>query len=86
MKHAFPGNETGKITVKFSEDDDICTLEVSDNGVGFPPELELGKTDSLGLQLVTSLTQQIGGELELERSPGTTFRIIFKEEKMVNTD
>lgn len=86
MKHAFPGDETGKITVKFSEDDDICTLEVSDNGVGFPPELELGKTDSLGLQLVTSLTQQIGGELELERSPGTTFRITFKEEKMVNTD
>lgn len=86
MKHAFPGNKTGVISVKFSEEGDQCILEVKDNGIGFPPELELGKTNSLGLQLVTSLTQQIGGELELERSPGTTFRITFQEEKMVNSN
>lgn len=86
MKHAFPGDKKGEITVKFSEVEDQCLLEVSDNGIGFPPELELGKTDSLGLQLVTSLTQQIRGELELERSPGTTFRITFKEKKMDNSD
>ena len=86
MKHAFPGDKTGEITVKFSEVEDQCLLEVSDNGIGFPPELELGKIDSLGLQLVTSLTQQIRGELELERSPGTTFRITFKEEKIVNSN
>jgi len=79
MKHAFPEDRTGKITVKFKKDEDHYILEVKDNGVGFPSDIKLGKTDSLGLQLVTSLTEQIGGELELQRSPGTTFCIKFKE-------
>ena len=82
MKHAFPNTKSGKIRVEFKEDSNHCILEVSDTGVGFPSDIELGKTDSLGLQLVTSLTQQINGELELERSPGTTFRITFKEKKV----
>ena len=82
MKHAFPNTKSGEIRVEFKEDRNNCVLEVSDTGVGFPSDIELGKTDSLGLQLVTSLTQQINGELELERSPGTTFRIIFKEKKV----
>ena len=82
MKHAFPNTKSGEIRVEFKEDRNNCVLEVSDTGVGFPSDIELGKTDSLGLQLVTSLTQQINGELELERSPGTTFRITFKEKKV----
>ncbi len=82
MKHAFPKGKSGKIRVKFKEDDNLCVLEVSDTGVGFPSDIEPDQTDSLGLQLVTSLTQQIGGELELERSPETTFRITFEEKKV----
>jgi len=31
------------------------------------------------MMLINSLTYQIGGELELQRSPGTTFRIKFKD-------
>ncbi len=83
MKHAFPGDNSGVIKVKFNKKDDNCILEVSDTGVGFPTDLQLDKTDSLGLQLVNNLTGQINGELELERSPGTTFRITFKEKKVV---
>lgn len=82
MKHAFPNEKSGKIMVKFKEDGNRCVLEVIDTGVGFPSDIEPDQTDSLGLQLVTSLTQQIGGELELERSPRTTFRITFEEKKV----
>ncbi len=84
LKHAFPNAKSGKVKVEFKEIDDLCVLKVSDNGVGFPPNIEPGQTDSLGLQLVTSLTQQIKGELELKKSPGTTFRISFKEKKVGN--
>lgn len=83
MKHAFPGDKSGVIKVKFNKDGDNCILEVSDTGVGFPPELQLDKTDSLGLQLVNNLISQINGELKLKRSPGTTFCIIFKEKKVI---
>ncbi|MBI4814476.1 MAG: sensor histidine kinase, partial [Methanobacterium sp.] len=74
--------KSGKIMVKFKEDGNRCVLEVNDTGVGFPSDIEPDQTDSLGLQLVTSLTQQIGGKLELERSPRTTFRITFEEKKV----
>ncbi|WP_321421343.1 PAS domain S-box protein [uncultured Methanobacterium sp.] len=79
IKHAFPGESGGEIRVKFQESDHHCVLEVSDNGVGFPSDFEPEKADSLGLQLVNSLTQQIGGELELERDRGTDFCITFQQ-------
>lgn len=82
MKHAFPSGKSGEIMVKFHKYDEKYILEVSDNGIGFPEDLEIDKTDSLGLRLVNNLTQQIGGELYLQRSPGTTFRINFQEKKI----
>jgi PAS domain S-box-containing protein len=51
-------------------------LSISDNGVGIP-ELEIENLDSLGLQLVTSLVDQLEGELELKRDNGTEFIIRF---------
>lgn len=79
IKHAFPGENSGEIVVKFKESDNHCVLEVNDNGVGFPQDFKPEKSDSLGLQLVNNLTQQIGGELELERDHGTDFCITFQQ-------
>lgn len=78
MKYAFPDDRKGKINIiLFREDDDII-LKISDDGIGFPEDLDYESTNSLGLQLVNNLTMQIDGKLELERSPGTTFTLIFK--------
>jgi len=65
LQHAFPnkGNNEYK----------------SDNGIGIPENLDIKKTDTLGLQLVYGLTQQIKGNVELDRSVGTKFRISFKD-------
>ena len=52
-------------------------LTVSDNGVGIPENLDIEDLDSLGLQLVTSLVDQLDGELELKRNNGTEFTIRF---------
>lgn len=79
MKHAFPEGHSGEIGVKFKEHADQCVLEVSDTGVGFPPDFDFEKSDSLGLQLINSLTQQISGELKLEKDQGTTFKITFQQ-------
>ncbi len=53
------------------------TLTVSDNGVGIPENLEIEELDSLGLQLVASLVDQLDGKLELKRDNGTEFIIKF---------
>src|SRR5664280_2640974 len=53
------------------------TLTVSDNGIGIPENVDIKDLDSLGLQLVTSLVDQLDGELELKRNKGTEFTIRF---------
>jgi PAS domain S-box-containing protein len=52
-------------------------LTISDNGVGIPENLEIEDLDTLGIQLVTSLVDQLEGELELKRNNGTEFTIRF---------
>lgn len=83
LKHAFPNNSRGIINVCFFKEDDVCVLKVCDDGVGFPEDLDfMNNTDSLGLQLVNSLTSQIDGVIELYRNNGTTFKITFKDSKI----
>ena len=52
-------------------------LIVSDNGVGIPENLEIEDLNSLGLQLVISLVDQLDGKIELKRNNGTKFTIWF---------
>jgi PAS domain S-box-containing protein len=80
LKHAFPDRNDGEIRIKLSKDEncDTCfTLTISDNGVGIPENLNIEDIDSLGLQLVTSLVDQLDGEFELKRDNGTEFEIRF---------
>ena len=52
-------------------------LVVSDDGVGLPLGLDLARLDSLGLQLVHDLTDQLHGTVEVSRNLGTTFTVAF---------
>jgi two-component sensor histidine kinase len=54
-------------------------LTVADNGIGMPADTNFRSSESLGLKLVTILTDQIDGKIELDRSEGTKFRIDFKK-------
>ncbi len=54
-----------------------CVLIVSDNGSGFPKNIDFENPDTLGLQLVKTLVEQIDGEIELRTNGGTEFRIGF---------
>jgi len=80
FKHAFPDGRPGMIRLRFQrEPDGGLVLEIRDNGVGMPAEIEIGKTDSLGLGIIISLVDQINGRLDLVREGGTAFRISFRE-------
>lgn len=80
MKHAFPDERKGNINIEFSAVNDNYTLVVEDDGVGFPEDIDFNNTDSLGLRIVNSLTEQIDGKLILDRTKGSKFIIKFKEE------
>ncbi len=82
LKYAFSLDRDGRgrirIALRQKEGNEI-ELIVSDNGVGLPEDLDIRKTESLGLHLVTILAEdQLGGEITLDRRRGTKFRIEFK--------
>ncbi len=57
---------TGTLIVTASRRDDQLTVSVADNGRGLPPEFDLDKTTSLGLQIVRTLVVgELGGCLEI---------------------
>jgi PAS domain S-box-containing protein len=78
VKHAFPAGRAGEIRLAVRADAEAqVTLSVGDSGVGFPPEVDFRNTDSLGLQLICLLTEQLGGTIALERREGTAVTIRF---------
>jgi len=80
FKHAFPAGEAGEVAIGLHhKENGTLQMTVSDNGRGLPPNLDFHGTESLGMQLVTTLTSQLRGTIVLDRSCGTTFRITFEE-------
>lgn len=84
LKYAFEDkdeNEKGIISVDIEHLGDDFMLKVSDDGCGIPEDIDFRDTESLGLQLVTNLVEQIDGNIELKRDNGTKFIIRFTEQK-----
>ena len=77
LRYAFPDGRTGNVTVALQRSKGAYTLTVADDGVGFPADVDFRATDSLGMQLVVTLVNQLEGTIELNRENGTAFVISF---------
>jgi two-component sensor histidine kinase len=75
LRHGFPQGGPGTITVAVHATLEGLVLRVADDGVGLPPGLDYHDTETLGLQLVAMLTDQLSGRLELDRETGTAFTL-----------
>jgi two-component sensor histidine kinase len=78
LKYAFTDNRDGIIFVTLKVKNNQVKIEAGDNGVGIPEHINIKQTETLGLQLVDTLVEQINGSLILDRSKGTKFIIEFK--------
>ncbi|MCK9152339.1 PAS domain S-box protein [Methanobacterium alcaliphilum] len=80
LKHAFSeGSVDGEIRISLHELNGKYELIVQDNGIGFPKQIDLEKKPTLGLYLVTSLVDQIDGNMEIKSENRALFKITFKE-------
>lgn len=78
LKHAFPQGRNGTVTIDLhSLDNGDIVLGVSDDGAGLPIGFDGSQGNTLGLQLVNTLTSQVNGKLEVCREPQTTFTLTF---------
>jgi two-component sensor histidine kinase len=80
LKHAFPEERPGTVRVELSQTAaGRVRLAVSDDGVGLPDGLDIRHSDTLGMQLVCTLAEQLAAKLEAIRaSAGTLFEIQFQ--------
>ncbi len=81
LKHAFPNGRHGTIRVE------LCMLEggrlrlaVKDDGVGLPAGIDIQKAESLGLQLVCTLAEQLDAEFVIKNQDGASFELTFSGE------
>ncbi len=82
LKHAFPDDRQGEIIIELLMDGpQHAVLTVSDNGIGIPETFSLEQSQTLGLQLVTMLSDQLGGAIEIHRANPTRFALRFPIEK-----
>ena len=82
VKYAFPDNRSGEIFISLKKlDKRKFILTLKDTGIGTPKNKDIGKSDTLGIQLVTLLTKQMNGQMEIlnEKDKGLEFRISFEE-------
>ena len=78
LKHAFPKGRQGEIRIKMARDTEkFAILTVTDDGIGISDEIDLTQCATLGLQLVNLLTDQLGGEMTINRAMPTRFALRF---------
>lgn len=72
LKHAFPGERNGKISVAFHRvESGDGLLVISDNGIGFDAAAQ-GATAGMGSSIIEGLVGQLDGELTIKQDNGTT--------------
>jgi PAS domain S-box-containing protein len=83
LKHAFNEEQSvGTISISFLNVGCSHVLRIGDDGVGLPDDFDLDTGSSMGMEIVSILTQQLDGQLSVVESKGAGFEISFprKEE------
>ena len=77
LKHAFSPGNPGTIEIRMEIHDGRHQLLIKDNGRGFPEDKDFRKLETLGMQIVLDLIDQMNGTIDLDRQGGTEFKIFF---------
>lgn len=82
FQHAFPTKETEReekrINIILKKESESVSLQVRDNGIGIPDgAFSSDNSHSLGYLLVSTLTSQIGGNLQAENEKGARIGVVF---------
>ena len=80
LKYAFDKGQQGEIYVSAKHKGSKVTLIIADNGKGLPEGFDYENSDSLGLQLVYTLKDQLDASIEVNSKDGTKYLITFDKQ------
>ena len=76
LKYAFP-NRVGTLRVSGYKKNGQIHLEIADDGIGLPPEIEIETATTTGFQLINLMRQQLAGTIVIDRTKGTCVKLSF---------
>lgn len=76
-KHGFEGRESGNIWIKIKQSDQNVHVLIADDGVGLPDDFSLDNQDTLGLNLLNTLLDQLEADMSYENDGGAKFEFVF---------
>jgi len=78
LKHGFEPGQSGQIHITLKQDgSDVCSLRIADNGKGLPAGFDWTRTNTLGMQLLAGLAQQIDARVTVATDCGTVIELTF---------
>lgn len=77
LKHGFPDGRDGAVRISLTGGNGRVTLAVRDDGVGLPATFDPQSRQTLGVQILGALVQQLGGVMEYGSAEGTAFSVVF---------
>ena len=75
IKYAFPNKKNGEVCIELDEKKNILTI--SDNGIGTKLSYNKLSEDSLGMELIETLCEQLDGELIFNSDNGFNYQMKF---------
>ncbi|TRW27260.1 hypothetical protein FMM05_01075 [Flavobacterium zepuense] len=84
IKYAFKDRNHGQISISLKNlEADVYRLKIADNGVGLPEGFEAKERESLGMDLMMGLTDQLDGTFKLENTNGLAIIITFTKKRQL---
>jgi len=84
LKYAFAGNNKGIVSISLREKDNCLELLVKDNGKGFPSGLNVNRTRSFGLQLITAFSHKLKARLDFYNDNGAAVQMVIKKFRLAS--
>lgn len=82
FKYAFNDRQKGSLDILLQEKDEKLFLKVSDNGVGFPADVDLKSARSFGLKMIKAFAQKLKAKLEVYNNNGAVVEMQISKFKV----
>lgn len=80
LKYAFPEDLSGEIFISLKNNDGDIELQVSDNGIGIPDNINIEESNTLGYQIIQSIAaDQLQGKVKYDTHYGVSFKVVFSD-------
>jgi len=82
FKYAFSDQQKGNLSILLQEKDEKLFLKVSDNGAGFPADVDIKSAKSFGLKMIRAFAQKLKARLDVYNNNGAVVEMQISKFKV----